>query len=536
MKRLKIYPWLVLLLMAVSFGVAAQSPGSTNTENSLRYVGGTRTSLVETLYIGPDARITVDGVWHIYSKNVWISPLAEISGNGTIVFHNSDEVGGAGGPTMIDGNNNIFIDVNIEHANDEGMQIAHLPLAGDLLLSGWTDNTSESTLKIGKDFNMSVDGADVWLGAGTGVTGDFVFDEDATISNYRPERMVITNNSIQSHMVKHGAASGFTFPIGLADGDYTPAHITGTGVYHASVQNYTASASNEAVSLNGGPDRTWHIYADAPGTVTVALQHNEATDTSPFVSGNPHFVTQYNGSTWSENTEEAGLPGTFTTGTSPIANASTQDLAGVAIPGVSSAPGSYLTKANLETTLPVTLVAFTAVASERNVMLSWTSTEEVNSDRFEIERSNNAQDWRTMGTVAASGDTKTGDTYHFIDAVPQNGTNYYRLKMIDKDATFTYSRIESALMEITGIALKLYPNPVNEVFYIGDENDNQLTTEDIQEVSVMDVGGVEMLNTSDVASVLINGLDISRLPGGVYLVKVKLSVGKMITKKLIVSK
>src|SRR5690606_35391380 len=106
-------------------------------------------------------------------------------------------------------------------------------------------------------------------------------------------------------------------------------------------------------------------------------------------------------------------------------------------------------------------------ASERNVVLSWTSAEEVNSDRFEIERSSNAQDWRIIGTVAAVGDTKTGDDYHFNDSSPLSGKNYYRLKMIDKDATFTYSRIESVVMEITGIALKLYPNPVNGVFYIG---------------------------------------------------------------------
>ena len=124
---------------------------------------------------------------------------------------------------------------------------------------GFTVVTANSSLYVGKDLLFAVDGADVTLG--TSVTGNLIFDSNATISNYRPERMVITNNSIQSHMVKQSASGGFIFLVGISDGNYTPAQITGSGNYHVSVQDYASSISNETL-LQGGPQRTWHVYTN----------------------------------------------------------------------------------------------------------------------------------------------------------------------------------------------------------------------------------------------------------------------------------
>ena len=523
--------WILMLLSATSL---AQSPGSSNTENSTRYIGGTRTSLAETLYIGPDANITVDGTWHVYSKYVWISPAAKIGGAGQIVFHNPADEGGTSGPTVIDGNNNLFVDVNIVHDNTSGMEIKNVPLPSGLASAGWSDNAAVSTLKIGKDFNLNRDGADVWLDATPGVTGDFVFDTDATISNYRPFRMVITNNSIQSHMVKQDASAGFVFPIGISDSNYTPAQVTGSGTYHASVQDYGASSSNEGL-LHGGIDRTWHLYADAPSNATVGLQHYTASDTSPFSSSNPHFVTQYQATAWLAGTEKAGLAATLTTNTaaSPVAGSSLQDLSGVAVPGSADASGSYFTKTN-QSALPVTLAAFKVTKEAQAALLAWSTTEETNADRFVIERSADAKSWQLLGEQTAQNRGKETNAYSFVDAYPVAGINYYRLKMIDRDGTYSYSRVRSISFDQTRVQVVVYPNPVSERLYLKDAGGKTLPDGYVAGLSVVDTKGATVIKSTDPVS--SGGLDLRHLQTGMYVVVISLTDGTLSTHKVIVNK
>ena len=523
--------WILLLLC---FTCWAQSPGSGNTDNSIRYIGGIRTTLGETLYIGPDADITVDGTWHVYSKYVWISPSAKIGGTGQIIFHNSGDEGGAGGPTVVDGNDNLFIDVNVVHDNTSGMEIKNVALSASLASAGWSDNTVVSTLKIGKDFNLNRDGADVWLDATAGVTGDFVFDSDATISGYRPNRMVITNNSIQSHMVKQDASSGFVFPIGISNGNYTPAQITGSGTYHASVQDYSASISNEA-SLNGGMNRTWHVYADASAVATVAFQHYAADDTSPFSSASPHFVTQYQGTTWSSGTEEAGLPATLTTNTAvtPVPGSSLQDLSAVTISASGSDFNSYFTKTN-QNSLPVTLTVFKLVKEGSTAQLNWRTTEETNADRFEIERSADAKTWKQIGVKIAFNGGKAVTDYSFVDRIPASMVSYYRLKMIDLDGTYSYSRVLSLSFDQSAVALVVYPNPVSERLYLKDSEGNTLSAESVTGLSVVSSQGYIVLRST--GSVSSEGLDVRQLPTGMYTVSIKLANGTLSTHKLFVNR
>jgi hypothetical protein len=523
--------WILMLLSATSL---AQSPGSSNTENSTRYIGGTRTSLAETLYIGPNADITVDGIWHVYSKYVWISPAAKIGGTGQIIFHNPEDEGGTSGPTVIDGNNNLFVDVNIVHDNASGMEIKNVALPSSLASAGWSDNTAVSTFKIGKDFNLNRDGADVWLDATAGVTGDFVFDSDATISNYRPFRMVITNNSIQSHMVKQNASSGFVFPIGISDGNYTPAQVTGSGNYHASVQDYSASTSNEGL-LHGGIDRSWHLYADEPENATVAFQHYTANDTSPFSSSNPHFVTQYQGAAWSGGTEKAGLAASLTTNTaaSPVPGSSLQDLSGVAIPGSDASASSYFTKTN-QSSLPVTLAVFKVSKEAQAALLAWSTTEETNADRFGIERSTDAKSWQHLGQQLAVNRGKETNAYSFVDASPMAGVNYYRLKMIDRDGTYSYSRVQSASFIVSGLQLVVYPNPVSERFFLKDASGRTLAADNVARLSVANAQGVIVINSTGPVS--SDGLDVRQLPTGMYVVAISLTDGTLSTHKVIVNR
>lgn len=119
--------------------------------------------------------------------------------------------------------------------------------------------------------------------------------------------------------------------------------------------------------------------------------------------------------------------------------------------------------------LPVTLIAFDAVKEGLTALLTWITSTELNSDYFEIERSTDAKSWIKLGIVQAAGNSNAKNNYNFIDSIPESGLNYYRLKMVDLDGTFAYSRIKSVNFPEFSWA-KLYPNPVNDVLQIAISN------------------------------------------------------------------
>lgn len=98
---------------------------------------------------------------------------------------------------------------------------------------------------------------------------------------------------------------------------------------------------------------------------------------------------------------------------------------------------------NWGTVLPVTLVSFGVRKSAEGNTLNWQTTSESESSRFSIEKSSDFRSFRSIGTVTAAGQSNTILNYAFTDTAPSEGHNYYRLKMIDRDETFSYSRVIS---------------------------------------------------------------------------------------------
>lgn len=510
----------ILICLALTNLVFGQSQGSVTTREGLEVSGGTSLAEIsETLFIGPGS-YEIEGTWEIYSKNVVIDPSAIISGDGIIKFYNPSLAGGSASPTLIDGNGSTHsIDVNIEHYNQQGIELLNMDFPAELVSIGFT-NTQNSNLYIGKSLSLETDGAHVVLGID--VQGDLIFDSDATIENYRSERMVVSNNKIVSHLVKEGAGLGFIFPIGKAEGDYTPAKVTGTGTYHLSVQDYAGSVSNEGV-LNGGPNRTWHIYSNATQTATIELQHNTNTETGNFSSTQNHFITQYNGSTWSVNPPLAGSPGTFTTGSLPTTGTtSTQKLAGASLFTSATSPESYFTKGT-NASLPVKLIHFNVSRVDDNtVLLNWATVEELNSAKFDIQRSSNGKLWETIGSQLASKVSNHRVEYNYTDFDRVIGTVYYRLKMIDLDGTFSYSNIKTIQSSRTN-SIYLYPNPASDRLYLNAE----LLSVGVQKIKIISLNGTVVYSKSytddNFQNELSNGIRIQSLPLGIYVVNVLLN-------------
>jgi hypothetical protein len=109
---------------------------------------------------------------------------------------------------------------------------------------------------------------------------------------------------------------------------------------------------------------------------------------------------------------------------------------------------------------PVRLISFTGELKRYGADLNWITQNEINSDRFEIQRSQNGNEYNAIGSVQAKGNSSAETVYKFIDAGIKAGTNYYRLKMIDKDGSYEYSAVVILKSEKQTEIFSVYPNPV----------------------------------------------------------------------------
>ncbi|SFC86025.1 collagen-binding domain-containing protein [Spirosoma endophyticum] len=117
--------------------------------------------------------------------------------------------------------------------------------------------------------------------------------------------------------------------------------------------------------------------------------------------------------------------------------------------------------------MPVRLVKFTATPEGSAVRLAWETSWEYNSDYFVVERSNDAIEFGSLGRVLANGQTSQSQRYSFTDQLPSSQTAYYRLRMVDKDGSFDYSKLVAFLPDSDEPLLQLLENPTtNQVLRI----------------------------------------------------------------------
>lgn len=175
-----------------------------------------------------------------------------------------------------------------------------------------------------------------------------------------------------------------------------------------------------------------------------------------------------------------------------------------------------------DTPLPVTLTDFSVKKEGTSASLAWKTTAETNSKSFEVQHSLNGKEWAVLGSVDAQGESSVTKSYNYTHATPANGNNLYRLRMIDNDETFAYSRIVSENF-VTDESALLYPNPSSNFMKLRDGK------EKIASIQIYDIRGVKVRDFVPKEGV---DVDISNLSAGSYIVTFKQSNG-LVTKQKI---
>lgn len=173
-----------------------------------------------------------------------------------------------------------------------------------------------------------------------------------------------------------------------------------------------------------------------------------------------------------------------------------------------------LTLVNAQSALPVTLVTFDAEKEERSVRLSWKTSFETNSDFFEIQRSQDARNWKALGRVQSAGESSQQATYGYTDMEPIAGIGYYRLKMIDRDGTFAFSQIRKVSWD--GTDLVVFPNPAGERLEMNVKDWSR-----VMKVSVLNAGGGVVKETAGARGAKEKYMLLTGFQPGSYILEIK---------------
>ena len=193
-----------------------------------------------------------------------------------------------------------------------------------------------------------------------------------------------------------------------------------------------------------------------------------------------------------------------------------------------------------ENPLPVELSSFSASTIGSTVKLGWRTETEVNNYGFDVERSETqdgrSETWKKIGFVNGNGNSNSPKDYSFEDNAVNSGRYSYRLKQIDNDGQFEYSKtIEVDLGAPNKFELSQnYPNPFNPVTKIKFTIPN-VTLSTSSRAESRDEGSRVQLKVFDVlgneVSALVNGYleagtyeidyNASELSSGFYIYKLE---------------
>lgn len=168
-----------------------------------------------------------------------------------------------------------------------------------------------------------------------------------------------------------------------------------------------------------------------------------------------------------------------------------------------------------KSSMPVRLISFDVSAKESGTaLLTWKTTEEVNNAGFEIEMGYNPTDFVKVGFVGENGRDVINYYQYVIDGL-MAGRYYFRLKQIDHDGTYAYSKIQALLITgNSGEVAAIYPNPagdkisINTIFF---RNSNPVFT-------IFDSKGNLALSSFGTTTGSQCEIDISQLAPGLYTV------------------
>ena len=478
----------------VNFGTASTLNGTLNLNsggfvngNAPTYAAGSTLRYNTSGNYGRRSEWDLKNPYHVQLSNNTLLDMGHDGGAGTARTMHGNLTVDAGSSFLMDfGSNDMTQPVTVEgNVVNNGTISLSDAVGGDLRVGGNFSQNGTFNCR-GREVTFNGGAVQTLSGSMTGATNRFDFlrihgagvnlsanvevddrlalvSGNITLNNFN---LVMNDNfatpleggSASSYVVTNGTgvltrknvgSTAKLFPVGPTTG-YNPATLTNAGTVDDFSVRVGTSVTNPFTPMQM-VNRQWEITEATSGgsDLTLTLVWNEGEAEGGFICSDPVVIGRYNGATWEE-----------TLASSKSCSA----------PFSATAPGfaafSPFAVGNQSSPLPVEFLSFAATPSPAGIALEWRTATETNNDRFEVERSTDARHWQHIGTVPGGGTSLAEQSYHFTDHLPRPGLHYYRLKQVDYDGSFHYSRVVSARAEEVQGEPSIYPNPADDWLYI----------------------------------------------------------------------
>lgn len=179
-------------------------------------------------------------------------------------------------------------------------------------------------------------------------------------------------------------------------------------------------------------------------------------------------------------------------------------------------------------TAPVEFLDITARQKGSGVSIDWSTSQEFNSSSFEIEKSADGNNnWSFVGTVRAAGNSSLVRNYNLYDPRPLSGFNFYRIKQIDKDGQFKYSKTVNVKINSSKTGVSVLANPFHNVLTV----DFFSSKDEVITARLIDIAGkqvaIEKWSVSN-GSTRKDFSNVSGLQQGMYILSVLNASGEVL--------
>ncbi len=327
--------------------------------------------------------------------------------------------------------------------------------AGTLTISGGATKTLSGPVTVNNQLSfgsgmLDVGSNQLTLGSGATITG-------ASATQY------VRTSQPGGRLARTVGSTPVAFPVGNTT--YNPATLTNSGTsdqFAVGVRNQVLSEGATGSPVNPAAtyavNRTWDVSEATTGgsVVTMQLQWNAGQENTSSFDYTHAYIAHYTGSSYDNSYPSALLapPAVGYPGASPYSAVRT---------GITSFSPFVVASAGGGAPLPVELMGITASNAGSRNQVKWTTANERNLAAYFVERSTDAKTFIQMEEVATTG---IGG-YITYDNQPNKGLTYYRLKMVDQDGSFAYSKTVQAFMGSNGeVVVTTYPNPAKDILTV----------------------------------------------------------------------
>lgn len=364
--------------------------------------------------------------------------------------------------------------------------------------------TSSATVPVGKvNLNIGINGV-IDGGArtiGTSSTATNIVSTSSTLG--RTNYFSLSGNGVLKTKV---STTDVTFTIGTEKG-YSPVKVANSGVADIIGVN-VKSTLDKPISDSSKVIKTQYTITPSlnEGTnLAISLGWLVANQASNFTTDKV-MIGRFVGNVWADTTATM-------LGEGSMQNPYYAKLGGLRIAGtfVVSNP----------TALHYKFVKFSASKSAKLAKLSWTMMNELNIQQFDLERSKDGIDFVSIATVSPKNNYPMTNLYEYTDEGMLKDTSYYRLKMIDKNNTVTYSErvamynveVITGMKEEPNARVVVSPNPVDDVLLVSYPLMKNKST-----LKLYDLMGREVKNMELQVGTTTTSVNVKELSTGIYTI------------------